>query len=86
MELVVFEKKWNIQILVYLHGKDPKRFKELLKICPRDATLTSRLKELEKKDLIETVPIKGDGEKYFAYRLKPNGEKAASLLLQISKI
>ena len=85
MELAVLEKKWNIRLLAHLHGKEPQRFKELLKICDRDATLSARLKELERHGLIEAIPVKAHSQKFFAYQLKPEGNRVANLLAQIAK-
>lgn len=86
MELELLEKRWNMQILAFLLDKQPARFKELTKVCSREATLTFRVKELQKNGLIEATPINTRDEKYFAYKLTSRGSQIAQKIHEIKRI
>lgn len=86
MELTILEKHWSMQILAYLLAKGATRFKDLSKVCPREATLTMRLRELENQGLIETEAVKTGKERFFAYKLTEKGVKIAQKIVEIKKL
>ncbi len=83
MDLSFLEKKGTIKLLLFMLNKPALRFKELKKVLPREATLSLRLKELEKLKLIESVPVKEEKRKYFAYLLTEKGIQTGKKLKEI---
>ena len=65
--------------------KTPKRFKELEKVVPREATRAIRLRELEKQELIESILIKEE-RRFIAYQLTSTGKQIAEKIKEMEKI
>ena len=66
--------------------KTPKRFKELTKICKNERTLTLRLKMLQEKGLITTIPVKDRGKFFNSYVLTDKGKKVLEFAKKIEKM
>lgn len=82
--LAFLEKKGTIALLLFLHNKQPQRFRDLKKAIPREATLSIRIRETQELALVETISIKDGRRQFFAYKLTQKGDRIASKLGEIA--
>jgi DNA-binding HxlR family transcriptional regulator len=83
--LKVLGQSHALEILSSLNEK-PMRFIDLKEVCKSNRTRSARLKELEKKGLIKTVPKMIRRRAYTFYEITPSGKQALELcksLLQL---
>jgi DNA-binding HxlR family transcriptional regulator len=76
--LHVLGKSHAIEILRSL-SEEPKRFLDLKDVCSSNRTRSARLKELEEKGLIKTVPKMIGRRAYTFYEITASGKEALKL-------
>jgi len=64
----------------------PKRYSDLISVCPNESTRTKKLRALEKSDLIKSVARKGDGRTFVYYKLTQKGKKVLKLLRELENL
>ena len=82
--LRILTQAYVVEILEAL--KTPKRFIELTKICKNERTLTLRLKMLQEKGFITTIPVKDRGKFFNSYVLTDEGKKVLEFAKKIENI
>lgn len=83
--LKVLGQSHALEILTSLSEK-PMRFVDLKEVCESNRTRSARLKELEKKKLVKTVPKMIGKRAYTFYEITPLGKQVLELcksLLQL---
>lgn len=83
--LKILSRSHAIEILKSLNER-PMRFVDLKEACKSNRTRSARLKELEDKGLIKTVPKLIKGRAYTFYEITPLGKEALILCQKILKL
>lgn len=86
MDTTILERKYIVKVLLSLYKSKGLRFKDLKKTVDREATLSSRIKELEELNLIESTVIREKRRKFFAYSLTSKGQSLGKLLHEIEAL
>lgn len=76
--LKVLGQSHALEILSSLNEK-PMRFIDLKEVCESNRTRSARLKELEKKKMVKTVPKMIGRRAYTFYEITPTGKQALEL-------
>jgi len=80
--LEVLGQSHALEILTSLSEK-PMRFIDLKEACESNRTRSARLKELEKKKLVKTVPKMIGRRAYTFYEITPLGKQALELFISL---
>lgn len=80
--LKVLGQSHALEILTSLSEK-PMRFIDLKEACESNRTRSARLKELEKKKLVKTVPKMIGRRAYTFYEITPLGKQALELCISL---
>ena len=83
--LQILGRSHALEILRALNKK-PMRFVDLKKVCESNRTRSARLKELEEKGLIRTVPKMIGRRAYTFYEITPLGKEVLTLCEKLLKL